>query len=257
MRQSFILTLLAGGGILFCSGCWRPMGAPYGYGMQGYPGYYNSPATGAPGSGFQTLTPGGQYVPNVPIPENGSPGGASGPTPTYGNGNSGGNASPYYGENRAVPDPIDGTYNPQPNEQYRMPNTTYVPPENNGGFSALKPMPEGPALEPVPTPVVQASFIEKPSQDLPESQAGYDRENLSWVQGVLRYDAQQKTWSIIYDETPDASDPYPGRFTLAMTPALDGLSDGQHVRLTGQIDPVQRDQHGKATYLAKQVEKID
>ncbi len=122
MRPVTGLLLLGVGGVfLGASGCLGPMYYPYGawgtpgYSNYTYPGYGGvpgsvSPGTGVPG-GFQTLTPGSQYVPGGTT----SPGSGTEPTPTY---------SPGSGTNRPVPNPSDPSpYYPTTGENYLPPRT--------------------------------------------------------------------------------------------------------------------------------------
>lgn len=254
--------LLVGAGVvtLCASGCLGPMYNPYGaWGTPGhssytYPGYgtpgMGYPAYGAPGS-FQTLTPGGQYVPGTTT----TPGAA--PTPTYA---PGGNAPPYgSGGNVPVPNPSDpGPYYPGTGENYLPPRTGAFREPDPGewplsqGADALpaesRSIASGPRLRP-------ASHAAAP-QSAESDDFGHDADNYRWLSGVVQFDPVDRTWSIHYARDPQADEPFSGRLTLAPSPLLQTLRDGERVRLEGAIDPRQPDRHGKSTYAAQRIVRV-
>jgi len=260
------------------SGC---MGPGFGQGYGGYnsaPGYSTYPGTGYPaggaypqgmnpgyydgGAGYQTLTPGPTYTPGVGVPVN--PG--NGVTPTYAP--NGGNADPYYGSgaSRPVPPPADAraiepTHTPQPGDEYFPPGGVSFEDDGSGvnrSAGLLTPTPDSstqlvrPRHEALPISMSRA-FPESdssPSLTPPAAITGeYAHDaNFGWVQGVVTYDATDRTWSIIYDLAPSSEDQYSGHFTLADSSALQVLRDGEFVRLEGQVQQDKSDRQGKAMY---------
>jgi predicted small lipoprotein YifL len=254
--------LLSGAGVasLCACGCFGPMYNPNG--AWGAPGYsqYNYPMGSYPSGGYpgsiQTLTPGQQYVPGSSIP-----GGSSlEPTPTYG----GGSAAPYGagGASPAVPTPSDPGNNPyfvDPNAPYRMPNSgASVAPSNDAPpysgtatpsedkrLSRAGQLPLGPALRPA---AMTRQIDPADAEDYGHDVAGY-----AWVEGVVSYDAADQTWNIVYNLNPGAGDEYAGHFTLADSPLLRTLREGERLRLEGRVDPLAKDRFGKPTYLPERV----
>ncbi len=285
MRRTGATGLLLGAGLLLVqtSGCFGPAYNPYGYGAQTLPyngyGTYGTPSPYS-GGGVQMLAPSQQYIPGgttIPgtsIPGSSIPGSAqptpsngSAPTPTYERGNE-----------RPVPNPQD-PYFPGPNEQFQQP-TTRLQDDSASDVSsnALPPLPtpahprrseptpagvtpvsftpdEAPMLEPVPAgqPPADASGSQPGSGGTSTPQRSHDPQSYRWLEGTVHFEPSDRTWSILYDTAPDASDPYAGQFTLSATPLLQTLREGEAVRLEGQIDPVERDVLGKPTYVATRV----
>jgi hypothetical protein len=244
MRPVHGFFLLGAGVVSLCAqGCFGPNYNPYAYPPAGYPAYGNG--------GFQTLTPGPQYVPGGTYDSGaGTPGAAptysqpSGPTPTYGN-----------GADRPVPSPSDpnSPYFPQPGEQYRSPtNGVHIPQENSGSeVSQLNFETEGDAQ---PHAVTQtAAWQQEPAAAHTSGPYGHDPQKYAWIQGVVSYDETDRSWNIVYNLEPSNDDPYAGHFTLAANPLLQTLKEGEHVRLEGAVDPARQDQFGKPTYAAERV----
>ncbi len=252
MRPLTVLLLSGAGAASLCaSGCFGPMYNPNG--AWGTPGYsqYNYPMNGYPGS-IQTLTPGPQYVPGgSSIPGSSFPGSSVQPTPTYGG-----------GSNNTVPPPHDpgSPYYVNPNDQYRLPGSgaNAAPLNDAPPFSSLKePFPEerlsaaapatgsGPMLRPV-------AHVRGVNPSSPEAY-NHDSAGYAWLEGVVSYDAADRTWNIVYNLDPGAEDKYAGHFTLEETPLMRTFREGERVRLEGRIDPVSKDRFGKPTYLPERV----
>jgi hypothetical protein len=200
---------------------------------------------GAPGS-FQTLQPGPVYTPGTI-----DSGAGATPTPTYGNG---GNAAPYgNGTNPVVPNPQD--------TPFYMPNSGATNTPDGGDaipFSAIESpsdqrvaagsignSPGGPALRPAGLSQV------RPQSD--SSGYAHDSVNYGWLEGVVSYDAADRTWNIVYNLDPQAEDEYAGHFTLAQSPLSQTFREGERVRLEGRIDPAAKDRFGKPLYQPQRI----
>ena len=244
------------------SGCFGPMYNPNG--PWGAPGFsqYNYPTYGYPTQGgvgsFQTLTPGSQYIPGGTV----DPGSNVGPTPTYQG--SGGDAAPYGGGSSVpVPTPSDpnSPYFPSPNENYSAPRSgaSAAPVDDAPPFSAIPQreseslMGRGPALTGPHNSdaMIRPVGMSQPSQTqgVANSDYGFDGDGYAWLEGVVSFDAADRTWNIVYNVDPTTEDQYAGHFTLSPSPLLRTFRQGERVRLEGRVDPVERDQFGKATYL--------
>jgi hypothetical protein len=165
-----------------------------------------------------------------------------------------------------VPNPQDpspyfensGTmYVPQPGEEFRSPtgdNSLLEP----GGDSISAFDENDPLRDPslglaIRDPDVQPVgwSTEAPSRD--PLAAGGQSADYSSVQGVVDFDQADRTWSIVYDETPAAEDRFAGHFTLGDSPLLQTLRHGERVRLEGDVDPTRPDRLGKPTYQAVRI----
>jgi hypothetical protein len=76
------------------------------------------------------------------------------------------------------------------------------------------------------------------------------------LRGVVSREPQDGTWSIIYNDAPDSSDKWAGHLSLAASPKLSSLSDGDVVEIQGQIDDVVRDRLGKPVYVVTDLRKV-
>jgi hypothetical protein len=81
----------------------------------------------------------------------------------------------------------------------------------------------------------------------------YDGQTYKWLKGVVDYDALTKTWSIIYNLTPDMTDKYGGSFILSAHPDLASFQSGEVVLIEGVIDPRAKDPTGRPIYTVTKV----
>jgi len=84
----------------------------------------------------------------------------------------------------------------------------------------------------------------------------YDRENYTWLRGVVDYDTKHQTWHIIYNLRPDQNDRYGGSSTLSASPQLNSLKPNDIVLVEGRFDPNSRDNIGKPTYQIDHVARL-
>ncbi len=84
----------------------------------------------------------------------------------------------------------------------------------------------------------------------------YDRNNHSWLRGVVDYDEQDKSWHLIYDLTPDSQDEYGGDITLIDDTRLDFIQNDDVVLVEGRIDSSIRDSFGKPCYRVKKIDRL-
>lgn len=83
---------------------------------------------------------------------------------------------------------------------------------------------------------------------------GHDAK-FQWLRGVVTKDPQGGTWSIVYDDRPTAEDKWSGHLSLAPSPQLENLKEGDVVEVQGQIDGVVLDRLGKPVYLISSLKK--
>ncbi len=77
----------------------------------------------------------------------------------------------------------------------------------------------------------------------------YDRSGYTWLRGIVDYDEQNKTWNIVYNLKPDASDKYSGSMTIVHDDLVSVLKTGDVVLVEGRVDLSTRDQLGKPLYI--------
>ncbi|MFV0443821.1 MAG: hypothetical protein ACK5Q5_09645 [Planctomycetaceae bacterium] len=252
MRPVPALLLTGAGAVVLCaSGCFGPMYGPNGPYGPGYSSYsypaYGAPTMGSPGS-FQTLTPGPQYTPGIYNSGATSPT----PTPTY---NNGGDAAPYNGGSTSpVPTPADTPYflpnsgasNDQGGEAVPFSglDTPQVSQAGSGDRAAF----DG------STPVWPVGYARTADASGKRSDGyGHDAARYQWLEGVVSYDASDRTWNVVYDLDPADGDQYAGHFTLSDSPLLRTFREGERVRLEGSVDAGNKDRFGKPTYLLERI----
>jgi len=76
-----------------------------------------------------------------------------------------------------------------------------------------------------------------------------------WLRGVVAKDPQDQTWSIVYDDQPATDDKWGGHLSLAPSPYLENLRDGDVVEVRGQLDGVVHDRLGKPVYVVSALQK--
>lgn len=251
--------------LLLLAGCYGPMyNQPYGYPT--YPGQPGSPYY--PGG---TVAPGGTMLgPGTPTFDSNS-GSSGGNAPPFNSGSSGSGSTDT--SNRPVPeyrDPVGGSpYYTEPKgaggqagagspERIgNRPGELEPNPATGGGGGSGTTLDFGtegtnerfePPIDPNASPI---SFQRDVTAVDPRY--GYDPDGHDWLQGIVSFDPQDRCWSIVYSLNPDPADPYAGYLTLAQDPRFEVLRDGDVVRVEGQVDPVARDQTGRAVYLVSQL----
>lgn len=266
--------------LLVVTGC-HPYGyQPYGYGNgYGYgptyapqPQYY-SPGGGSPSNGIyvpQTISP-ASPTPITPTP--------SSPTPTWRPGTTNDNSAPTFNPNpdaggRVPParDPGDDfPGNPGASLTPTTGNVTAsLPTFERGGLAAAAPPALTAEIVPSGNKVVSNDPFESParlptdldSQPMPPAAAKplnpyeFDRQGYKWLRGVIDYDELSETWSIVYNLTPDATDPYAGSLIVSPHPDLGKLARGDIVLLEGRIDDKLKDRSGKPIYTITKVQLL-
>lgn len=77
-----------------------------------------------------------------------------------------------------------------------------------------------------------------------------------WIRGVVSKDEPTGTWSVVYSDNPKASDKFAGHISLASSPYLKNLKDGDVIEVKGEVDPVIKDPLGKSVYLVSHLNTI-
>lgn len=77
-----------------------------------------------------------------------------------------------------------------------------------------------------------------------------------WIRGVVSKDEPTGTWSVVYSDNPKSSDKFAGHISLASSPYLKNLKDGDVIEVKGGVDPVIKDPLGKPVYLVSHVNTI-
>jgi len=83
---------------------------------------------------------------------------------------------------------------------------------------------------------------------------GHD-EKFQWLRGVISKEPRDGTWSIVYNDRPSNTDKWAGHLSLAPSPKLENLRDGDIVEIQGELDDVVHDQLGKPVYVVSSVKK--
>lgn len=267
---------------LLCVGCAHPTYSPYGYGYGQYGPAY--PSYGPSGPAPQYLGPGTgpTYVPQS-VPSSGSPTPLTNP-PSNGTLNMRpGPASPSDTDapsfnpnpnsgSRPVPpgrDPLDDLNNANPGAGASLPirgsTTAQLPTFERGGLAAAAPpvvadivQTSGNEPDPFETPMpsrlpteLDANPMNAPPPETTPYQ--YDGQTYKWLKGAIDYDPLTKTWSIIYNMTPDLSDKYGGSFILSGHPDLASFQGGEIVIVEGGVDPRAKDSTGRPIYSVTKV----
>lgn len=133
-------------------------------------------------------------------------------------------------------------------------------------FATPAPIPSSPALAPEG---VESAPPQMPTEGLFENMSnvrrykpvnddrtfGHDPQ-YRWLRGVVSRDQPTGTWSVIYSDNPQQSDEYAGHLSLANSPFLQGLSDGDVVEVRGEVDPILKDPIGKPFYLITRLKTV-
>ena len=80
--------------------------------------------------------------------------------------------------------------------------------------------------------------------------------NHQWLRGIVSRDPLDGSWSIVYSDNPAQADQLAGHVSLAPSPYLEQLSDGDVVEIHGEVDMIARDGQGKPVYLIQQLKKL-
>ena len=247
----------------FPSGPFYQPGGTYTAPMNGSPTYVpqNSPGTGGPtlsnpgsnptydspsGSngnapGFNPETPSGGKT--VPSPDDGT---------SYERGTQRPTLMPTSSSNSSATEPEDETPFTQ-TESRRLPRNSYDSPD---AFADTETEFERPAVRQTSSVAAndeEIQFANAPSR-AKASPYGHHPE-FNWVQGTVDYDDDSKTWSIMYDDHPKASDQLGGDLTLADHPMLTRLNPGDAVRMEGSIDENETDGRGKPVFRVTRFKK--
>lgn len=157
----------------------------------------------------------------------------------------------YFPEPTAAAAPLPAV----PETQFEAP----VPASANP-FPTLQNLDAAPATPPDQSPAsapAQSEFTDPFSSDYKVQKPvpfAHDRQ-YRWLKGIVTRE-QNGTWSIIYSDKPHPQDQLVGHVTLAPSPLLGQLQDGDVVQVAGQVDPVARDRQGKSLYLVSTVKRI-
>lgn len=165
-------------------------------------------------------------------------------------------------------------YSPQPTE-FNAPSAPM-----NGALDISQPMGEIPSIPPVNTEADPFSTpAPAPSQGaesapqampifgntsnirsykvVPTEEKLLDHDpQYKWLRGVVSKDEPTKTWSVVYSDNPQPGDTYAGHLSLASSPYLSDLKDGDVVEVKGEIDPVITDPLGKPVFLISHLRTI-
>ncbi|REJ73335.1 MAG: hypothetical protein DWQ34_04865 [Planctomycetota bacterium] len=246
---------------LILSGCYGShYGQPYGYPAgpgavpQGAPIYQGTPApyqgTPAPYLGEPTYDSG--TAPNGGDPYyNSNPTNNTGnrPVPDYDDAGS----SPYFGDpgGSASSSSSPGVLGSNPDLGTSTPST----PTGGDGFDSSFGADDFGSDEDFQKPIDGFNEIsfERDVTSVSRLPYAHDVAGHRWVQGMVSYDPQDRSWGIVYSINPDRADPYAGYLTLANDPRFSSLKDGDIVRLDGEVDPTRTDHFGRPSYVVAKI----
>lgn len=286
--MQFRIAFLIGLSLLGASGCFCHGGYPNGYYAPGPSVLPSQPSTGFPSGPY--YQPGGTYTApmnNGPVYVPGNPSGTTTPTtpstpPTYDSSPStNGNSPTFNPETPAgVPVPDDSTGFERGTQRPTLTPTTSstsspVEEEEQTPFSQSESRRSPQTQYDAGDSVVESeSLFEPPSirqtSSSSENEDDVQLANVSgrvrpvayghhpdfrWIQGVVDYDKESKSWFIMYDDQPLESDQFGGDLTLADHPLLSRLKPGDVVRIEGTLDS-EEDSRGKPVYQMTRVNKI-
>lgn len=280
--------LCVGGGVIALSGCFPPPN--YGYpqpGMYQYSqpiqtlepgGSYVPGGTGTytPGSTIQSTPPSGSLTPldggSAPT-YSGSSGSSTQSRPVPNPPAAGGN-SPYYPTGQAgqtFSDPVQSSppaatnptnpFGTAPAGTQEINFEGYTPP-------TMLEVRTGPQLFPAMTVAyeptthndaslsITAHHAERPVTDA-DPAFDHDREEFTWLRGVVSFDETDSSWNIVYSDAPESNDPYAGFLTLLDHPDFESLQDGAEVMVYGAVDPVLTDSTGRPQYVVTRIVPVE
>ncbi len=192
----------------------------------------------------QPVTHNNEPLPAIPNGLRGSNAGSS-PTTVY---------SPDPLPIQSIPNPMNDTII---NESKPLPIS---PPGVGDPFStpvpapSSQPIPALPAAGAQPFPGNTSIKANKFINDQTEPFAHHAK--YEWIRGVVSKDQPTGTWSVVYSDNPKASDKFAGHISLASSPYLKTLKDGDVIEVKGEVDPVIKDPLGKPVYLVSHVNTI-
>lgn len=282
MLKSSCGALLSGSALLLTLvGCHHYGYQPYGYGYG--PTYAPQPQYYGPSGGYPA---GGTYVPQTitpasPTPITPTPNSGTSPTPTWRPNTTNENNAPTFNRNPDDPGRVppardlgdDFPGNPGASRAPTTNNATAgLPTFERGGLAAAAPpavtaeiVPSGNrvvsedpfgATSPARLPTDLDSQPMPPNAAKPLNPYEFDRQGYKWLRGVIDYDDLTQTWSIVYNLTPDATDPYAGSLIVSPHPDLGQLQRGDIVLLEGRIDQKLKDRTGKPIYTITKVQLL-
>ena len=85
---------------------------------------------------------------------------------------------------------------------------------------------------------------------------GHDTAGFRYLRGLVSYDDESRSWSIIYNDKPSRDDEYGGVFTLADHPGLTVLNDNDVVYIEGHVSETLTDAYGKPRYIVEHLNKL-
>jgi len=89
------------------------------------------------------------------------------------------------------------------------------------------------------------------------SDAGFAHDpQYRWFQGVAEFDAESKTWHLLYDLSPDVHDQLGGEFQLSENVRMDPAFSGRLIRVSGEFDTRRLDQLNKPVYAVQRIEEV-
>lgn len=147
-----------------------------------------------------------------------------------------------------------------PIQRQAMPPNTTPPPVNSQDdpFAIPSAPPQGEAARPAgedsPFAAPLDFSVQKPVSES-ASVFGHHPE-YQWLRGVVSKDPGTGTWSVVFNDAPGPNDELAGHVTLAQSPALGKLKDGDIVEIQGQLDPVVKDPLGKPVYLIAELSPL-
>lgn len=265
--------------VLLLTGCHHYPNGPMYYNAAPYsPGPVYGPSM-APTPGY--MAPGPVYTPQPgPTPLPGNP---NSPTPinpgstapTWRPDTSGGgstrpldDAPPFRpnpgSNNNLVPDPLEPGFDSSPPPAASLPRATPImqasttpaqpaipaQPVSNAGADPFETPRRLPAMPTQADPFEATPAATEASKQTPY---GYDDQGYAWLRGIVDFDPQSGTWSIIYNLTPDIDDKFGGSFVFAGHESLKSLKPGTLVLAKGRADPGRSDARGKPLYEISQL----
>ncbi|MEI8018102.1 MAG: hypothetical protein WCH39_07855 [Schlesneria sp.] len=291
MRIHFICAVMLL--VLATSGCCFRGGYPTGYYAPGPSVVPQQPSTGFPGGPF--YQPGGAYpyptnggTPYVPGTSPSGPTlmppGNSGGSTTYESPSGGAGSAPTFNPETPAGDKVplpgdDPGFDRGSAKPKLTPTTSALEPQDPPSMvqkeSRPRPRPSVDANanlpeadDPFEAPSVrQASATDTTDDDVQfaDSQPALTRgtpkpyahdPEWNWIQGIVDYDPESKTWMIMYDDTPDKADQLGGVMTLVDHPALTKLRTGDAVRIEGTVDENVGDSRNMPVFRIARAKKL-
>jgi hypothetical protein len=110
---------------------------------------------------------------------------------------------------------------------------------------------EDPFVQPAPLTTDHGAKPMPVTSSPPGEPYAYDGNGFTWLKGIVDFDDETKTWSIIYALAPKPTDRFGGHFVLGPSEHLNQLHKGDLVLIAGEPHPTLKDRGWPVYHVTK------